>query len=118
MDEEDSVVGTRSDPDDKIAINLGNKSTTENRIATRVISTVGPDLMKEVRDNNNSSPHIKMCAVYSWQLEMYRFECRNQQELPLALAPACVVLVATHYMKALISSFFLSPHPPILFTTP
>ncbi len=38
LDEEDSVVGSISDPDDKIATDLGSKSTTDNRIATRVIS--------------------------------------------------------------------------------
>ncbi len=32
LDEEESVVGSRSDPDDKIATDLGSKSTTENRL--------------------------------------------------------------------------------------
>ncbi len=31
--------------DDKIATDLGSKSTTENIIATRVISATGPDLL-------------------------------------------------------------------------
>ncbi len=38
------MVGCRSDPDDKIATDLGSKSTTKNRIATRVTSATGPDL--------------------------------------------------------------------------
>ncbi len=45
LDEEDSVVGSRSDPDDKIATDLCSQSTTENRIATRVISATGPRLL-------------------------------------------------------------------------
>ncbi len=45
LDEEDSVVSSRSDPDDKIAADLGSKSTTENRIATKVTSATGPDLL-------------------------------------------------------------------------
>ncbi len=46
LDEEVSVVSSRSDPDDKIATDLGSKSTTNNRIATRVISATSPDLSK------------------------------------------------------------------------
>ncbi len=44
LGEKDSVVGRRSDPDDKIATDLCSKSTTENRIATGVTSATGPDL--------------------------------------------------------------------------
>ncbi len=42
LDKEDSVVGSRSDPDDKIATDLCSIRTTENRIAACVISTIGP----------------------------------------------------------------------------
>ncbi len=45
LNEEDSVVSSRSDPDDKIATALGSKSTTKSRIATRVTSVTGPDLV-------------------------------------------------------------------------
>ncbi len=45
LDEEGSVVGCRSDPDDKFATDFGNKSTTENRIVTEFISATGPDLI-------------------------------------------------------------------------
>ncbi len=38
------MVGSISDPDDKIATELSSKSTTDNRIATRVISATSPDL--------------------------------------------------------------------------
>ncbi len=40
------MVGSIFDPDDKIATNLGSKSTTENIIVTRVISATGPDLLR------------------------------------------------------------------------
>ncbi len=39
------MVGSISNPDDKIATNLGSKSTTENRTATSVISAIGPHLI-------------------------------------------------------------------------
>ncbi len=38
------MVGSTSDPDDKITTDLGSKSTTENRIATGVTSATGPHL--------------------------------------------------------------------------
>ncbi len=41
LDEEDLVVSSRSDPNDKITTDLGSKITTENRIAIRVISATG-----------------------------------------------------------------------------
>ncbi len=37
-----------SDPNAKIATNIGSKSTTKNRIATGVISATGPHLSKAV----------------------------------------------------------------------
>ncbi len=46
LDEEVSVVGSISDPYDKIAADLGSKSTTDNRIATGVISATNPDLVR------------------------------------------------------------------------
>ncbi len=38
------MIGSISNPDAKIATDIGSKSTTENRIATEVISATGPDL--------------------------------------------------------------------------
>ncbi len=57
LDEEYSVVSSRSDPDDKIATDLCSKSTTENRIATGVISGTGTDLSiyLSTRDTPRSS---------------------------------------------------------------
>ncbi len=45
LDEEDSVVGSRSDRYDKIATDRGSKITTENRITAGVTSATGPDLV-------------------------------------------------------------------------
>ncbi len=39
------MVSSISDPGDRIATDLASKSTTDNRIATRVISATNPDLL-------------------------------------------------------------------------
>ncbi len=39
------MVGSISNPDDKIATDLGSKATNDNRIATRVISATDPHLV-------------------------------------------------------------------------
>ncbi len=49
LDEEVSVVGSISDLDDKIATKISSKNTTDNRIATRVISATCPDLFDSPR---------------------------------------------------------------------
>ncbi len=42
LDEKVWVVGSISDTDDKIATDLSSQSTTDNRIAIRVISAINP----------------------------------------------------------------------------
>ncbi len=46
LDEKVSVVSSISDPYDKIATDLGSKSTTDIRIATGVISATISDLLQ------------------------------------------------------------------------
>ncbi len=45
------MVGCISDPGDKIATNRGSKSTTENRIAIRVICATGPYLINVIHSS-------------------------------------------------------------------
>ncbi len=61
LDEDDSVVGSISDPDDKIASDLSVKSSsTYNRIATGIISATRPDHINSniFKTKNYYQPHL------------------------------------------------------------